>query len=275
MMGRMPSSSSGRGPGAYPIRRRADLLERLRTREHASTAELARELGVSDDTIRRDLAALSRQGAIVRSHGGASIAPEERFHRSTPFPERARAHASQKDRIARAAAGFVQDLQSVIINGGSTTLLLARHIAAKRGVTVVTNNLVLPRELYSRGQRDVYLLGGQFHMRSQVTIGPIVLSDSEGMPQPIHADWAIIGVAGVTEDGYTWSTSVDEAGMMRSMIESSRRALILADSSKFGHAEFAQVVRVSEGSVLVTDAPPSRELAQSIAEAGGEIVIAP
>lgn len=282
MAGQQPEGTRGgapevgrRGPGVYPTRRRAELLERLRVRGYASVHELASELQVSDDTIRRDLQVLATQGAVERSHGGASLAPEERFHSTIPFPQRAEVHAAEKERIARTAASFVDDFHSVIVNGGTTIMPLARYIAAKRGVTVVTNNTLLPNELYSRGVRDIYVLGGQFRMRSQVTIGPVVLSDSDGIPHPFRADWAIIAVAAVSDDGMTSTTSLPEATMMRSMMESSKNTLILADSSKLGRVEFAQVAQVANGARLITDREVPVDVRTRIRAAGGDVIVAP
>ncbi|MFT4110816.1 DeoR/GlpR family DNA-binding transcription regulator [Propionicimonas sp.] len=257
----------------YPARRRAEMLEFLRDRVQASIHELADEFGVSEDTIRRDVEALATQGSVDRTHGGVTISPDDRLNPVVPFGKRIDAQAAAKDEIARAAASLIEEGQSVIIYGGTTTLAMAKYLAPKRGLTVVTNNLPLPHELYTRGARDIYVLGGSYQPRSQVAIGPVALSDGAGTPRSIHAHWAIIGVGGVSDEGTVWTSSLPEAGMMHSMMECASRTLLLADSSKFGRQEFAEVSGLSPTTTLITDKRPSQALLDRAAEAGARVVV--
>ncbi|MCE1174409.1 MAG: DeoR/GlpR family DNA-binding transcription regulator [Propionibacteriales bacterium] len=258
----------------YPARRRAEILDFLRDRGQASITELATEFGVSDDTVRRDVETLATQGSVDRTHGGVTISQEDRLNAVIPFFKRIHANAEAKDAIARAAAALIDEGQSVIINGGTTTLALAKHLATKRGLTVVTNSLPLPPEMYSRGARELYVIGGAYRLRSQVTIGPVVLSDGAGLPRAIHADWAIIGVGGVTDEGTVWTSSLPEAGMMRSMMDCASHTLLLADSTKFGKREFAEVADLTANTTLVTDRRPSQVLLDRAAEVGATVVVA-
>lgn len=258
----------------YPARRRGEILDFLRDRGQASIGELAAEFGVSDDTVRRDVEALATQGSVERTHGGVTISQEDRLNVILPFFKRVHANAEAKDAIGRTAAALIDEGQSVVINGGTTTLALAKHLATKRGLTVVTNSLPLPQEMYSRGARELYVIGGSYRMRSQVTIGPVVLSDGAGTPRAIHADWAIIGVGGVTEEGTVWTSSLPEAGMMRSMMDCATHTLLLADSTKFGKREFAEVADLSPQTTLVTDLKPSQALLDRAAEVGARVIVA-
>lgn len=257
----------------YPARRRAEMLEFLRERGQASIHELSAEFGVSEDTVRRDVDTLATQGSVDRTHGGVTISPDDRLNTVIPFVKRIDAQAAAKDAIARAAAALIDEGQSVIINGGTTTLALAKYLATKRGITVVTNNLPLPQELYSRGVREIYVLGGSYRLRSQVTIGPVALSDGTGKPRSIHADWAIIGVGGVSDEGTVWTSSLPEAGMMRAMMDCASRTLLLADSSKFGKREFAEVADLSAATTLITEQRPSDSLYDFAAEVGARIIV--
>ncbi len=257
----------------YPARRRAELLEFLRERGQASIHELSTEFGVSEDTVRRDVETLASQGSVDRTHGGVTISPDDRLNAVIPFGKRIDAQAAAKDAIARAAAALIDEGQSVIINGGTTTLALAKYLATKRGITVVTNNLPLPQELYSRGVREIYVLGGAYRLRSQVTIGPVSLSDGTGKPRSIHADWAIIGVGGVSDEGTVWTSSLPEAGMMRAMMDCATKTMLLADSSKFGKREFAEVADLSPATTLITEKRPSRSLLEIAAEAGARVIV--
>ena len=256
----------------YPARRRAEMLDFLRERGQASIHELSSEFGVSEDTVRRDVEMLAEQGSVDRTHGGVTISPENRRN-MVPFGKRIDSQSSAKDEIARAAASLIEEGQSVIINGGTTTLALAKHLATKRGVTVVTNNLPLLPELYTRGVREIYVLGGSYRLRSQVTIGPVVLSDGTGKPRSIHADWAIIGVGGLSDDGTVWTSSLPEAGMMRAMMDCASKSMLLADSTKFRKREFAEVCELSEWTTLITDQRPSSSLSEHAAEVGARVIV--
>ena len=257
----------------YPARRRAEVLDLLRQRGQASIHELAVEFGVSEDTVRRDVDELAAQGSVERTHGGVTISPEDRLNINLPFGRRIVAQAAAKDAIAKAAAGLVQEGQTLFINGGTTTLAMAKYLAPTRGITVVTNNLPLPEELYTRGAREVYVLGGSFRLRSQVTIGPVVLADGAGSFGALHADWAFIGVGGVSDDGVVSTTSLPEAGMMRGMMDSASHSVLLADSTKFGRKQFAEVGGLNANTTLITEARPSQALLDHAAEVAARVII--
>ena len=162
---------------------------------------------------------LASQSAVERTHGGVTISPDDRFTDVVPFVKRidAQSRRQGRDRTGRCH----------LHRRGPEHDHLRRHHhprpgqapRPKRGLTVVTNNLALPQELYSRGVREIYVLGGSYRLRSQVTIGPVALSDGTGKPRSIHANWAIIGVGGVSDDGTVWTSSLPEAGMMREMMD--------------------------------------------------------
>ncbi len=254
----------------FPARRRAEIVDLLRHRGQSTVTELCLEFAVSEDTIRRDLDFLSTSGAISRTHGGAILAESERLNANLPF-ERRLAHSEAKARIGEVAAELVDEGQTVFINGGTTTLAVARSLAATRGLTVVTNNLRLPELLYSHGAREVYVLGGAFRLRSLVTIGPIALPDEHGQLHALHADLSIIGVGGVADNGILSTTSLPEAGMIRSMIHASSRTIIVADSSKFGRTQFAQITRIDSTMTLVTEKQPSAALLAQASECGTQV----
>ena len=259
----------------YPARRRAELLDYLRDRGQASISELAAAFDVSDDTVRRDVETLAGEAKVERTHGGVTLLPGgSLLNASVPVTRRVDVNPSAKDAIARTAAAMIEEGQSVLINGGSTTLALAKHLGPKRGLTVVTNNLALPQELYTQGTREIYVLAGTYRLRSQVTIGPVELADGSGRARSIHTDWALIGIGAVSDEGTLWTSSLPEASMMRSMMDSAARNLILADSTKFGQREFAEVADLSERTTLITDRAPRGALADKAAEVGARIIVA-
>lgn len=257
-----------------PARRRADLLDFIRQHGQATVTELAETFGVSSDTVRRDLDHLADLGTITRTHGGA-VPAEDLATSDNPFLTRLGAQSAAKERIAAAAAGLVGDGQTVIVNGGTTTLALAGHLAERRDLTIVTNNLLLPPALPDGIAKDVYVVGGACRMRALVTIGRVRFPDAEGATSlAISADLAVIGVGGVSPTGAVSTSDLREAQMMREMMGAAKRVVVLADSSKFERTAFARICGPEEFDVLVTDAELAPTAADALAAAGVEVVVA-
>lgn len=257
------------GPnGALPARRRSELLRLARNHSQVTVTDLAAQFGVSQDTIRRDLDLLAQRGLLERTHGGA--VPAGLVPQDSPLDQRIASHKLAKQRIARAAAALIRDGETLMVNGGSTTLAFVSELGSRRDVTIVTNNLLLPAVAPLTAVRDLYVIGGQYRFESQVTIGAV------GFPNvaSISADTAVIGVGGITADALS-TTLLVEAEMMRAMIESARRTIVVADSSKFGHSSFAQIISLDRVEILVTDEQPPEDLAQALAESRVETILAP
>jgi DeoR/GlpR family transcriptional regulator of sugar metabolism len=261
-----PPSATGLN-GALPARRRSELLQLARNHSQVTVVELASRFGVSPDTIRRDLDLLAERGLLERTHGGA--VPAGLVTQDSPLDQRIAAHKPAKERIGHTAAGLVRNGETLMINGGSTTLAFVRELGGHRDITIVTNNLLVPAAVPPGAVRDLYILGGQYRFESQVAIGAVGFAT---VPS-ISADTAVIGVGGITVDGLS-TTLLVEAEMMRAMIGSATRTIVVADASKFGHSSFAQIVSLEEVEVLVTDEPPPEDMAQALAECRVEVVVA-
>jgi DeoR family transcriptional regulator, fructose operon transcriptional repressor len=254
---------------ALPAQRRARLVQLVRERGHASVAELADDFAVSMDTIRRDLDYLAERRLLTRTHGGAML-PGELAAADSSFENRSVTHHAAKAGIGKAAAALISDGETVIINGGTTTLAVARALTGVQSLTVVTNNLRVPVEIASSAVRDLYVIGGACRVSSHVTVGPLVFPDSTG----ISADTGVIGVGGISVESGLSGTHLGEAQMMRQMIDACTRLIVVADASKFGRSAFVHICPLARMSVLVTDAAPAGELAETLADADVEVVVA-
>jgi len=253
---------------ALPARRRAELVRVAKSRGSITVIEIAQQFSVSVDTIRRDLDYLESRGLLTRTHGGA--VPVDGFmDRDTPLATRLSARVAEKSRIARAAAALISDGETLLINGGSTTRAFAGELGAHRNLTIVTNNLGLPASIAANAARSVYLLGGHVRDELQVTIGAVGFPDAG----PISADTAIIGVGGLSIRGLS-TTLLEEASMIRAMMDSARRVIAVVDAAKFGASVFAHIAALDRIHTLVTDQGPPPALAAALAEAGVEVVVA-
>lgn len=254
--------------GVLPGRRRALLTAFIDEHGQATVAELADAFNVSADTVRRDLDWLAKRGAVSRTYGGA-VTVTGLAAADTTFSDRSSVHPDEKRCIAAAAAERIADGETVIINGGTTTLAVAAALGVRRNLTIVTNNLRLPAALPPAAVRDVYLIGGSCRVASNVTIGPVTFPGTEG----ISADVAVIGVGGVAARAGFTTSSLQEAQMMAEMIQSAQRTLVVADSSKFGRSAFAHIVRLDAAAMLVTDRMPEGDLLDALTAAEVEIAV--
>ncbi|MEU7740089.1 DeoR/GlpR family DNA-binding transcription regulator [Nonomuraea sp. NPDC049158] len=254
-----------------PAGRKAQLAAYVAETGQVTVSALAERFGVSIDTIRRDLDQLSADGVLVRTYGGAvSQSTLSRVDRAVDV--RLKMEEREKEKIAVLAGSLVEDGSIVMINGGTTTLAVARNLRNHRDLTVVTNSLLVPPALPSSAVRDVYVVGGAVRTLTLATVGPVSFRASGGSELDISCDLALIGVGAVSAAaGYTTS-NLAEAAMMREMISRAARVAILADSSKFGRRLFAQVAELGGADYLVTDSTPPPDLLEALKENEVELI---
>jgi DeoR family fructose operon transcriptional repressor len=251
-------------PRHLPAGRKARLAAYVAEAGQVTVGTLAEHFGVSIDTIRRDLDQLSAEGVLVRTYGGAvSLSTVSRVDRAVDV--RLSLQEAEKEKIAALAASLVEDGSTIMINGGTTTLALARHLHSHRDLTVATNNLLVPPALSPSAIRDLYVFGGAVRPITLATIGPVSFRAAGGTELDIRCDLALIGVGAVAIDGYSTS-NVGEAAMMREMMSRAARVAILADSSKFGRRLFAQVSELGSADYLITESSPTPDLLDALDE---------
>lgn len=257
-----------------PAGRKAELAAYVSDHGEVTVAKLASHFGVSTDTIRRDLDHLDNEGLLIRTHGGA-VSLTAGTRPDTELEIRLHVQTAAKEAIGRRAASLIEDGSVVMLNGGTTTLALARHLRKHRNLTIATNNLRIPAEISPNVLRDLYMFGGPVRTVSQTTTGPISLrlapSDRD---IEVRSDIAFIGVGAVSATaGYTTS-NLGDAAMMATMMARSARVAVLADSSKFNHDLFAKVAGIDGADMFITNAQPPDDLL-AVFEAGGvEVIIA-
>lgn len=252
-----------------PAARREQIAALVAGAGPVSVRTLASRLQVSSDTVRRDLDRLTREGRLVRTHGGAMSRPTTPSNDgSTAFDL---AFTPAKDAVGALAAGLVHDDTAIMVNAGATAVAMARHLRGRRGLTIVTNNLLIPLSVPAGCCRFMYVLGGEVRLTGQSTIGSVgqQLADSR---LDIHCDLALVSIGGVTiERGYSMG-DLHEAVMMHEMMARAGKVAILADSSKYGRQLFANVADLGEADYFVTDVTPPAELREALLAKGVEIL---
>lgn len=226
--------------------RRQHVIEFLAGRGYVDLANLVSELGVSESTVRRDLTQLESEGLVRRTHGGAVFVSDR--YSVLSFSAREASAVEEKIAIGRAAAGLVQDGETVLLDGGTTTYQVARHLAGRR-VQVVTNSLPIANLLASDAQVELIFIGGYLYPRTGVALGSMAVE----MLAKLHANKAFMGSAGVTETGL-YNANALMVDAERQMMQCSDELVIVADHTKFGKRALAQLGTWDDVDRLVSDA---------------------
>lgn len=246
--------------------RRKLLLDLISKHGFARLEDLVESTGVSESTVRRDLESLDQNGAIKRTHGGAIYAGELR---SMPaFDDRTTTATAEKRAIGRAAAELVRDGETVLLDGGTTTLEVARALLGRR-VQVVTNSLPIATLLGPNKDTDLILLGGYVYPRTGVALGPIAIASMES----IRVSTVMMGAGGIVADGVYNSNSLlveTEQAMMRC----GERVVIVADHNKFGKTALKRLCPLEDIDAVVVDAGLSESHRELLEAAGVAITVA-
>lgn len=241
------------------VTRRANtILEILSDRDHVSTTELVDTLGVSAVTIRKDLDILMQQGLLRRTHGGAVPAtPLHPGYTSTEqsFDNSQQIYYSQKIAIARAAAAQVQDGDIIAFTGGTTATFTARYLTGFTNLTVITNALNIALELSDRPGITIFVPGG-FLRGGMYSLVSVTALDCI---RNFTIDKMFIGVNGIHPDRGLTELLNDQALVHRTLIDQSRKSIVVTDSSKIGRIYRAFICDVSEVDLLITDSAASTD----------------
>ncbi|MFI6850324.1 DeoR/GlpR family DNA-binding transcription regulator [Kitasatospora sp. NBC_00085] len=226
--------------------RAARILSHITHQGSADVHALAGLLGVSGATVRRDLQELHEQGLLHRTRGGAVTGA---VNLELPLRHRRGKYPEEKRRIAAQAAQLVPDGAVVGLTGGTTTGELARVLAGRGDVTIVTNAVNIAADLVVRPEARLVVIGGIARTTSYELVGPA----ADRMLSQYHLDVAFIGVDGLTaEEGCTTHDEM-EAQTDRAFLRSSARSVVLADSTKIGRVTFAEICPLAEVHDVVTD----------------------
>lgn len=251
--------------------RQLDIVRRLRTDGATSVDALARLLGVSTATIRRDLQLLDEAGQVTRVHGGAIIpaGDSEDADLERPFAAVAADATPDKRAIARLAATLVSDGDVVLLDVGTTTQLLAYELRGRQ-VTVMTTSLAVLDVLRDDPAVELILLGGWVRRAYHSLVGVL----TEDALRQVHANLAFLGASGVRRDGEVLDTTLVEVPVKRAMVEACDRAVLLADKFKFPGSGKLRVCRMADLDVLVTNTGADPETLQICSDNGVEVLTA-
>lgn len=254
---------------AIPEERRLIIIERVRSQSLVKPAELADELGVSIETIRRDLIALEEDGHVRRVYGGATRTAARAFEPT--FEQRRAQHRERKVAIARLAASLIEPGDTLILDIGTTAAEVAAELPLTYRGIVLTNSLLVANALASRDTIEVIASGGRVRAGDLACFGPV----SEAFFRDYFADKAFLGSGGVHVKMGLTDYYPDEIASRRVMLEHTAESFVLAESSKLGHVALGKVCDLSALSGVITDDGADERELKRLEEAGVTVMVAP
>lgn len=257
-----------KAPRLLSEERRRKILEIVDDTGRVTIADVVKRLAVSAVTARGDLDALSAAGTIVRSHGGAVRRLEPT--RDYPVDFKATLHRVEKQRIGQAAASLVKPNETIILDNGTTTAEVARHLKLMRpsNVTVITNALNIAMELSDSHGISLIMIGGILRQISRSFVGP----QAAQILRELHADRLFLAVDGFDLENGPSTPDVLEAQLNGLMMEVARETTIVADSSKLGRRSLSRIGTAERVNRLITDSHASEEFLAKIRARGIEVL---
>ena len=247
-------------------RRHGDILKLLEAEGSSSVGAIARALGVSAETIRRDLRPLADAGSVVRMHGAVGLAG---MFGEAPFARRMRENAAAKTAIARHLAATIRDGDTLMLDPGTTTSCLARALVGHRRLTVVTKSSDIARTLATRNGNRVFMAGGELRPDSGAAFGASAIE----FVARFQVRHAIISAGAIDAEG-VMDFDLHEAEFARTVLACGERRIVVSDASKFGGRGFVRVCGFGSLDLVVTDRAPPAPIATALTAAGGRVMLA-
>lgn len=241
--------------------RQRKIIDILNSKGSVRVLDLVKEFNTSDDTIRRDLKLLEKQGLLQKTYGGA-ILPQQTGSYPT-FSERTKIKKENKNTIASYAIEFIKDNDTLFLTGSTTVANMLPELVKYKGITVVTNSISIANEILNTHLNvKLFLIGGVVEMSN----GNSVSVDSLLAIKQLNVDKVFISACSISEANGLSMTSIEEAQITKAILEAGKQIIILADSSKFGHISFAYVGQLKSDYILITDSENKIEVENNFHE---------
>jgi len=247
--------------------RQRSLLDAVRLKGTISVEELAVQLEVTPQTVRRDVKLMEEAHLLARYHGGVGLPSSVR---NIDYSQRQVLGSEAKQRIASAVAAQVPNGCSLLINIGTTTEAVARALACHKGLHVVTNNLNVAAILADNADCEVIVAGGVVRARDRGIVGEATID----FIRQFKVDIGIIGISSIDEDGSLRDFDAREVKVAQAIIAQSREVWLVADHDKFGRKALVRMAELTQIDVLFTDAPPPPAFRRVLQQAKVRLVVA-
>lgn len=247
--------------------RRALILRLLEQKEEVQVTEISRETGISEVTIRKDLTILQSRHLLLRTRGGAMRKPMENTIEDTTIDRKRMFNVREKERIGIEATKFIKNGDYVMLDSGTTTLEVARHLDKFHDLHIVTNAMNIAAELMNYKRFDVVLLGGNLRLNSQSTVGPLALS----VLRNFSKYKLFLGVDSFSIENGVSTPNLEEALLNQIMIQQADQVIAVFDSSKCNKRSYVHVADINELDVIITDHAIPTGIISKLKSAGVEV----
>ncbi|HHW71107.1 MAG TPA: DeoR/GlpR transcriptional regulator [Clostridiales bacterium] len=248
------------------IERRREIMTILQKQKSVLVSDLSKRFHVTEETIRRDLEKLEREGLVKRTYGGAVLS--ESISIDLPFDVREITNIEEKKAIASKVSEFIEDGDTLMLDSSSTALQLTEHIKKKKNITVITNSVKMILELNGAENVRVICTGGDLRHSNLSFVGYL----SERAIRSYHVDKAIISCKAVNMEKGILESNDSEAYVKRAMVERAQKTYLLLDNSKFDRMSFINITEFDSIHAIFTDKKLSENWEQFFQEKGIDII---
>lgn len=248
-------------------KRHSEIMRILRENGTITIADLALKLKVSQESIRRDVRPLTARGDIIKVHGAVSL-PHELAE--APFQRRMRTNESAKRLISRFIASTINDGDSIMLDTGTTTSMLARALLDKENLTVLTNSSDIAKTLAGQNNNVVYQAGGEMRGHNSATFGSYAIE----FMKRFHVKHSIISIGAIHPEMGILNDNVDEAEFARVVLSRGQTSIVALDQSKFSRSGLVKICDFSEFDYLVVDTAPPETIQKILIDAGVQVIVA-
>ena len=235
------------------IERRREILSRLTVNGKVIVAELAKDFGVTEETIRRDLEKLDKEGLVSKTYGGAVSKHSSAI--DLPYNIRESVNVAQKQQIAQTIADLIEDGERVMIDSSSTALYAIKKMKEKQNLTIITNSVKILLELADKPDWTVLSTGGILKKNALALMG----SSAEKMINSYHVDTAICSCKGLDMELGITDSNENDSLIKQAMFHSAERKILALDAEKFDKKSFVKVCDISDLDLIVTDSAPAEK----------------
>lgn len=253
----------------FTVSRRKKILERIQETGEVLVTELSKEFEVSEVTIRNDLAYLENKNLLIRARGGA-IHSESHVGIDQRVTEKNKIHTTEKSSIGKKAASLIKDGETIIIDSGSTTAEIVKHLGSIKQLNVITNALNIANMLMAYSNINVIIPGGYLRQNSMSLVGPL----AEKNLRCFFVDKVFLSTDGFDTRQGIFTPNIDEAHLNGIMIDISREVILVTDSSKFKRKSLALICGLDKIKTIVTDKGIPDDDRKRLEDAGIEILLA-
>ena len=247
-------------------KRQNEILAAVKTSGACTIIDLATQLKVSDETIRRNIKPLVSEGLVEKVHGGIVLSQNQ--EPEPPFERRMNEHVEEKKLISALLSEIIKDGDSIMLDTGSTTAYVARALSGHQNLSVVTNCTEIARTLARGSTNRVHICGGALRPDDWATFG----SSAINFVRQFHVSYAILSIGGVTDRGEFMDYHLEEAEFSRAVIGQARKTIVVADHTKFGSRNFVKVCDVEQVDIVISDRLPPADIMSRFNDAGISVI---